>query len=639
MCRPGFQFHVFSFQLVALFAGIATAQEIRVLPPDFNADKENQMMRSHLRQRVHAALDAREARLEKLEKAEQIAAYQTSLRDFFRESIDLDSFKKSPLNAQVTGRLEREGYSVEKVIYESLPGFHITANLYLPAGKGPHPAVLHPCGHTDIGKAYGEYQRANILLARHGIAVLCYDPIGQGERRLLRDPETGKTLASASGEHQILGVPPIALGRGLASHMIWDGMRGLDYLQSRADIDSSRLGSMGNSGGGNLTAMLMALDERVTAAAPGCFMTTTRMKNESPGPGDAEQNLFGQIHAGLDHPDFAILRAPRPTLILAATADFVPIEGTWDAFRQAKRVYTKLGFPERVDLVEAPEKHGFTRQLRESAARFFAHWLRGEIVEIVETPEVTVEAPADLQCTLQGSVLALPKERHLFDLNRERAAELAAARRPIWEMASNDERRALVRKAIGFREMNYAVTPVGKDTLVITPESGITLPAVVEKGTGAGSHLLLPDGGLNARQLPASFGDTLTVDLRDLGETKTKNWRFYGADWWIAYMLGDSYLAMRTADIVSIAKHWKPGEPLHLHAWGETVPAALHAAAIEPGLFDSVTLHGGLTSWESLLDSRDPIPHLHNQVHGALRHYDLPDLIPLIGKEKLTITE
>lgn len=636
MCKTRLQIGVLGMLSAT---AIGSTDDVRVLGPDFNADKVNQMMRSHLRQRAHAALDQRDRRLEALATPEQIAAYQNSLRDFFRETIDLDSFKKSPLNATVTGRLEREGYTVEKVVYESLPHFHITANLYLPAGKGPHPAVLHPCGHTDIGKAYGEYQRANILLARHGIAVLCYDPIGQGERRLLHDPRTGKTLASASGEHQILGVPPIALGRGLASHMIWDGMRGLDYLQSRADIDPERLGSMGNSGGGNLTAMLMALDPRVAAAAPGCFIATTRMKNESPGPGDAEQNLFGQIRAGLDHPDYAILRAPRPTLILAATEDFVPITGTWDAFRQAKRVYTKLGFPERVDLVEAPARHGFSKPLREGAARFFARWLLGESLEITETPDVPVETPADLQCTTQGSVLSLPDEHHLFDLNRERAAELAAARRPIWEKASDDERRAIVRNAIGFRELSYAATPAGKDTFIITPEAGISLPAVTEKGKGTGTHLLLPDGGLNARQMPASFGEVLTVDLRDLGETKTKNWRFYGADWWIAYMLGDSYLAMRAADIVAIAKHWKPGEPLHLHAWGETVPTALHAAALAPDLFASVTLHGGLTSWESLLDSRDPIPHLHNQVHGALRHYDLTDLTALIGKEKITIAD
>ena len=160
MCERRLTFSHLGFSLIAVCVGVAAAEDIRVLPPDFNADKAGQMMRSYLRQRVHAALDERERRLETLETPEQIADYQNGLRAFFRESIDLDSFKKSPLNAKVTGRLERDGYSVEKVIYESLPGFHITANLYLPSGKGPHPAVLHPCGHTDIGKAYGEYQRA-----------------------------------------------------------------------------------------------------------------------------------------------------------------------------------------------------------------------------------------------------------------------------------------------------------------------------------------------------------------------------------------------------------------------------------------------------------------------------------------------
>ena len=129
--------------------------------------------------------------------------------------------------------------------------------------------------------------------------------------------------------------------------MVWDAVRAIDYLCSRPDVDADKIGCTGNSGGGNLTSYLMAYDDRIAAAAPGCFMTTHRRKNEKPGPGDAEQNLFAQIRDGFDHPDFILTRAPKPTLILSATKDFVPIEGSWEALRQAKRVYTVLGFPER----------------------------------------------------------------------------------------------------------------------------------------------------------------------------------------------------------------------------------------------------------------------------------------------------
>ncbi len=648
---------------------------IESLADHFEPDLENQMMRAYLRERAHAALDERRERFEALETPQQIAAYQERLAGFFRETIDLASFERGPLKARVTGRLEREGYAVEKVIFESLPGFSVTGNLYLPEGGGPFPAILHPCGHSTDGKAAEAYQRVNILLARQGFVVLCYDPIGQGERSQLVDRRTGRGFGSPTGEHQVLGPAPVLLGRSLASFMIWDGMRGIDFLQSRPEVDPERIGCTGNSGGGNLTSFLMALDERIGAAAPGCFMTTTRMKNEKPGPGDPEQNLFAQTREGLDHPDFAIIRAPRPTLILAATGDFVPIEGTWDAFRQAKRIYTKLGFPERIDLVEAPEKHGFSKPLREGAVRFFARWLKGESVEVFEPDGVAVETEEDLRCTPDGQVLAMAGERSLFEINRERSGDLGQGRRAAWESRDDRGRRDLVREVIGLPEELPAALPaalpapgrsVGVGTgggtnhvaeMVFETEPGIRVPAHrtyleihSEDWPGATPiELHCLDAAwslLSGPQSPALEADPgadrserVVINLRDSGFSKTRNWRFHGADGWIAQMLGTSYLAMRTRDLITVARALKRegggDRPIRLHAGDEFVPVALHAAALEPDLFESVTLHGGIRSWEEVIDSRDPVPHFHQVVHGALKHYDLPDLVELIGREKV----
>ncbi len=641
--------------------------EFKSLEKQFESDKENQMMRAYLRLRVAEALDDRRERVEGLETPEQIAGYQERLRRFFRETIDLASFERGPLNSRVTGKLDRDGYVVEKVIFESLPGFSVTGNLYLPTGRGPFPGILHPCGHSPNGKAYEAYQRANILLARNGFAVLCYDPIGQGERLQLIDPDTGKKLSGGSSEHMVLGVAPVLLGRSLASHMIWDGMRGIDYLQSRSEVDPSKIGCTGNSGGGNLTSFLMALDDRVQAAAPGCFMTTTRLKNESPGPGDPEQNLFAQTREGLDHPDFAILRAPKPTLILSATHDYVPIEGTWDAFRQAKRIYTKLGYPERIDLVESPEKHGFSRRLREGAVRFFSRWLKGENVEVFEPEEVVTETDEDLFATPRGQVLALEGERSLFEINRERLELLIGVRQVNWSAGSPETRRSKVGQILGdylnkrdapFKSCAYtpdfksvsAAGFISHDPGFFETEPGIKIAAqrmqwsTTEEGIpkNAAIHLVCKDvfDGEVVEMLPEfRNAERVLVNLRDSGLSKTKNWRFYGADAWIAYMLGDSYLAMRTGDLIAVARALKAesveGRAIHLHAHEEFVPVALHAAALEPGLFETVTLHGGIRSWEEVIDSRNPVPHWHNVVHGALRYYDLPDLIELIGADKV----
>ena len=647
-----------TFVAIATFGfgdGTVRAQsEYRVLPIDFNADKSQQMMRAYLRQQVHAALDTR---LEELGDAvasrEQMAAYQKKRRESLRWTLG-EMPDRSPLRAEVTGTIEEEGFTIEMVLFASQPGFHVTANVYRPNGDGPFPAVLHPVGHTENGKAFGDYQRANRLLARNGFVVLCFDPIGQGERKQLFDAD-GKPTHRASSEHQQLGVAPILLGRGLGSYMVWDGVRAIDYLCSRSDVDPKRIGCTGNSGGGNLTSFLMAYDERIAAAAPGCFMTTHRRKNESPGPGDAEQNLFAQIRDRFDHPDFILTRAPKPTLILAASNDFVPIEGTWEAFRQAKRVYTVLGYPERVELIEANAIHGLTRPLREGAVRFFARWLQGRQIEIFEEEGLPVRTDKELQVTRDGQVRRMPGERSMFDLFNDYERQLASRRPKLT--------REVVRSVTGIRTMEelqktkVKVTVIKEDKsatrnpaargtsariLVFQPEPGIVIPALYWPAGDAEPVLIAPADGMNsaveeAEQLNAKGHPVLIVEVRDTGETTTKNWRFFGADYYIAYMLGRCWLGMRTEDLLVCASWLKEqhgADSVSLIALGEIGPAGLHAAALEPRLVSTVRVEDSLTSWRELMTSIDAPKHIHNAVQNGLRYYDLPDLKALTDRAR-----
>ena len=610
--------------------------DYRVLPKGFNADKKQQMMRAYLRGAVHKALDQRLTELETaLVSNKQFAAYQKKRRDSLRRSLG-EMPKRSPLNARVTGTITENGFTIEKILFESQPGFHVTANLYRPGGAGPFPAILHPVGHSENGKAYDSYQRANRLLVQNGFVVLCFDPIGQGERKQLIGPN-GKPLHRGSHEHQELGVAPILLGRSLGGYMVWDGVRAIDYLCSRPDVDPKRIGCTGNSGGGNLTSYLMAYDERIVAAAPGCFMTTHRRKNESPGPGDAEQNLFAQIRDGFDHPDFILARAPQPTLILSATKDFVPIEGAWEAFRQAKRVYTQLGYPERVQLIEANEKHGFSQRLREGALRFFAHWLQGRQIEVFEEDNVTILSDKDLQVTPEGQVLSLPDGRSMFDLFTDYERQLAARRPKLT--------RKVVRNVTGIRPLSELPEPkvdvIGKDgshespqRLLFYPEPGIVLPALYWPQGNAEPVLIAPAEGMNAavkeaKQLNDKGHPVLIVEIRDTGETRTRNWRFFGADYYIAHMLGRCWLGMRTEDLL-VCSRWlkeqQQAKTVRLTADSEIGPAAQHAAALEPELVSNVVTKNGLTSWRELMTSQDAHKHLHNAVQNALRYYDLPDL-------------
>ncbi|QDT26394.1 Acetyl xylan esterase (AXE1) [Gimesia panareensis] len=640
---------------LSIFCNLSLSQDrYRVLPPDFNADKSQQMMRAWLRTQAHQALDRRQQELEAaLTSPEKFSVYQQQRRETLRRSLG-EMPPRTPLNPKNTGTIQADGFTIEKLYFESQPGFYVTANLYRPAGNGPFPAILHPLGHSENGKAYSAYQRANQLLVKHGFIVLCFDPIGQGERKQIMDSD-GKPAHRASHEHEELGVAPILLGRGLGSYMVWDAVRALDYLCSRPDVDARRIGCTGNSGGGNLTSFLMAYDERIQAAAPGCFMTTHRRKNESPGPGDAEQNLYAQIRDGFDHPDFILSRAPKPTLILAATHDFVPIAGTWEAYRQAKRAYTALGYPERVALIEANEKHGFSQRLREGATRFFALWLQGRQFDVFEEEPVQVYADQELQVTPAGQVLQLPGARSLLEVNRDEERRLAAQRPQLT--------RDLIRKVAGIRPLKNLPEPrvelVGADgaranwmgsegksqagseaplKLLFHPTPGIVLPALYWPQGSAQPVLLAPEAGMNgavkeARQLNQSGHPVLIVEVRDTGETATRNWRFFGADYYIASMLGRCWLGMRAEDLLICARWLKDdsrSDSVHLTAEGELTPAALHAAALEPELISRLTSRKGLASWRSLMTEPDAHQHIHNAVQAGLRYYDLPDLKTLI---------
>jgi cephalosporin-C deacetylase-like acetyl esterase len=258
--------------LLVAAATVAANDDLTVL----KADGDNpapRTLRAHLLAEAQKLFDARRATVATLKTPNDVQKRQKELRAKFIAA--LGGFpEKAPLNARVVGTNQRDGYRLERVVYESRPDHHVTANLYLPDGKGPFPAVLMPIGHSAEGKADGSVQRGAILLARNGLAALAYDPIGQGERRQLLDDQGRPAIPSSTSEHTMAGVGALLVGRNTASYRIWDGIRSLDYLASRPDIDAHRLGCTGCSGGGTLTSYLMALDDRVAVAAPSCYVTS-----------------------------------------------------------------------------------------------------------------------------------------------------------------------------------------------------------------------------------------------------------------------------------------------------------------------------------------------------------------------------
>ncbi|MBN2410216.1 acetylxylan esterase [candidate division KSB1 bacterium] len=648
-------------------AGSGT-ENLSVLNLNPDRPKSEEMMRGHLRRLVHDALDRRLDNYEALKTEQQIRAYQKDMRQFFLQQLDLP--ERTPLNASIVSQKAYNDYRLEKIIYESQPGFYVAALFYLPMKEPPYPGVLLLCGHDELGKA--AYQEIAILLVKNGMAVLCPDPIGQGERKQILN-ENNRGEYRTTTEHMIEGIAPVLLGKSLATYMIWDGIRGIDYLVSRPEIDPSRIGCTGISGGGNRTSYLMALDDRILCAAPGCFITTTRRKNESPGPGDAEQNIHGQIAYGMDLPDYMILRAPVPTLVLSATRDFVPIEGTWEAFRQAKRVYTRLEYAERVDIIETDELHGFSTQLRVGAVRWMRRWLLKVDDAITET-ELPLEAPEELECTPGGQVLLLPGARSVFDLNINKEKHLTDLRNGTLSQMKPEEIRKKIRDVTGIRKPedlpNVKIEESGIiqrkgyniKKLVLSWDTDITLPALLfrpEKPVGErylylhgkGKHVDAGPGG-PIEKLVLAGNIVMAVDLRGIGETGTTPWRYQdaieftgndAAEFFIAYMLGISFLGMRAEDILVSARYLAEQvtstkqRDAHIIAIGEAGPPALHIMALEPGLFDTLILQRSLFSWENVVQTPVTKGMLNNVVHGALKAYDLPDLISLIGKDRVFI--
>lgn len=654
------------FAFACLWTIASSAEDLTCLTESERAEAN---FYTQLQHEAFAALDRRRDTYEQLKTPEQIRAYQQRLREFFIRQ--LGGFpKRTPLNAQTVRTIRADGYRVECVIFESQPGHHITANLYLPEAAGPVPGIAVSSGHSRTGKTAGYNQRFGIMMARHGMAALCFDPIGQGERSQVLDSEGQPKFRSTTTEHFLIGVGSILVGRNTARYRVWDAMRAIDYLTSRPEINGARIGFTGCSGGGTLTSYVMALDDRVTCAAPACYLTTFRRLIETIGPQDAEQNIFGQVAFGLDQPDYVLLRAPQPTLISSTTGDFFDIDGSWDNYRQAKRIYARLGHPERVDLVEVEGKHGVQPQNLASIAQWMKRWLL-ESDEHVQAVELQTLDPVDLLCTESGQLLALADEKSAFDLNAAYAAELANQRENLWKSETRDAMVAGIRKLLKVRPDSELKPPKWEDRgrvkrddyhidkLVFRTDSGAILPGLTFHPPSPvdDAYLYLHDDGkLGDSESDGAIEDLISeghavvkVDLRGQGETTTRSRDAMLSDWktyYLGYLLGKPLVGMRVEDALAAAdfvayyqkKRTNPRK-VHLVGVGQTGIVALHAAALNPGLFESVTLRNSPRDWTSVVGANVPAGQLDSTVHGALTVYDLPDLVRLIGKNKVHFEE
>ena len=375
-------------------------------------------------------LDAADARRRKslaaIETSQQVVALQQRVRRMLHGAFG-EFPERTPLDPESTGEIVYADYVVEKLIFQSRPQFYVTANLYRPKSTGARrAAVVQSCGHYEEAKAKDDYQRACIGLVKKGFVVLIFDPLGQGERLMYRHAGEKKP---AGGEHPLAGKPMLLLGRTLANYRMWDIMRAFDYLETRPDVDKTRMGLMGHSGGGLMTILTSPLEPRIRAAMSCCAVTTAYHKTRSMKTSDPEQIVPGIYSSGVDHPEMLASVAPRAFLIGAVLKDTnVPLVGTRRTYEDARRIYEIMGVPERLGKVESDNVHMLDKNLREACYGWMLRHLADDSSADTREPEMQAETPEKLWCTRTGFVMDRRPARSVFDLNLSCAHSLARER-------------------------------------------------------------------------------------------------------------------------------------------------------------------------------------------------------------------
>lgn len=677
-----------SLSLAALLALIlliapgvrAGAQELK--PEDLRviskAENHREMLASYLNGQVDEAAEKARARRAALESPADFTAWQEANRAAFLDLIGGLPNERGPLNPRVVGELARDGYSVRKIIFESLPEFYVTANLYVPTtGMGPFPAVLCPIGHSRNGKAYDVYQKLFVGLARRGYVVLVWDPLGQGERVEYWDFLTNRRRFDFN-QHGMAGLQTYLLGQNVARYFIWDGIRALDYLASLPEVDATRIGVTGNSGGGTLTTYIAMLDPRIKAASIVTFITSLPKKIEKridDFETEPEQDVAGLLAKGIDHPEYVGMIAPRPVMIGAALRDFFPIEGTRATFKESQEIYRKLGVPERLKMVAFDHQHMYSQPLRESTTAWFDRWLKGTEGGEVHEPVIQPEADKALECTPTGQVTTSLGGKRTSDFNRGEAERLLAALATRRQDASF--RGGLAARLRARLDLpSGAVTAVAKsattatvgdlrvEKLLLETEAGIVVPVrLISPASGAKplpAVVYLRDrrGEHDSESLFAALarqGRVVAVaDVRGFGETMSpRNVSDARVDYfdprdgmdadftYAAFFLGRSLAGMRVRDALGVAEYVRARPEVDSkkigitgRGWAGTI--ALLAAAADSQLAWAA-VEGIPASYGEVAMSELYAQPVSLTVPGVLKDFDLPDVVAALAPRRLLV--
>ncbi len=626
-------------------------------------------MYHYFAQQAYALLNKRGAAIKDIRS---LQGWQNRQQHIRKSLADLaGSFpRKTILNAKTVRTINKRGYRIEHIVYESQPGFFVTSSLYIPNGqpKKKMPAIIYCSGHASEGYRSAVYQHVILNLVKKGFIVFAFDPVGQGERLEYFNAAAGKsTVGGPVDEHSYAGAQAIIAGGSQAWYMIWDGIRAVDYLLGRKEVDEQRIGITGRSGGGTQSAYIAAFDERIKAAAPECYITNFTRIFQSIGPQDAEQNLGDAVFHGIDHADLLLVRAPRPTLMITTTRDMFSIEGARETAKEVSGIYRAYNKNDNFNMVEDDALHASTQKNREAMYAFFQKHLNNPgNANDEKTDTLTTQ---ELQVTETGQVAISLKSETVFSLNRKHGDQLEQQLKG----SRNSHNLHLVnavqsaRKLSGYeppRQMNEPVF-TGRfqrdgytiEKYFLQGEGNYIMPYLLLKPDKPGHKALLylhPSG----KQTDAGEGGdmewfvkkgftVLAPDLIGVGEMGPGVFEgdsyIKGVSynvWFASMLVGRSIVGVRAGDVARLARLLQQKEnaqEIYALAKKEMTPVLLHAAAFDSAI-RNIALIEPYTSYRAIVMNRFYNPaFIHSTVPGALTAYDLPDLAASLAPRKLLI--
>jgi dienelactone hydrolase len=662
--------------LLVLFAGGANAASSRpasVTP----LNRLPRMVQEYFVDQVRQAQQQGDQRRAAVQSRQDAEAYVRDVQEKIQRCFGAWP-EKTPLNPRITGVVERELYRIEKVIFESRPGFLVTGNLYIPKGRPfPLPGVIGTCGHSENGKAYQAYQGFAQGLARQGYVVLIFDPIGQGERLQYPNDQLKSRIGVGVREHIYGGNQQFLVGEFFGAWRAWDGIRALDYLLTRPEVDPKHVGVTGCSGGGTMTTWLCGVDRRWTMAAPSCFVTTFLRNCENELPADTEQCPPMAVALGLDHSDFLAAMAPKPIVMLTKEGDYFDIRGGEQAYNRLRRLYGLFGEEENISLFTEPGSHGYSQKSREAMYRWFNRATR--VSDAQTEPNLTIEKDETLWCAPKGQVCEL-NSKPMYTFTAQKAKVLAAKRPreftlpelrrqvrtllhlPATEASSAPDYRILRNwRSRGYprpRWTSYLVQTepgiqavvyrLGSEQLLARPHAD-TKRAILYVAHQSSDAELRDE--LLIREIIKAEPDTnlYTVDVRGIGESRPDTCDensyldLYGSDYFYAIhsiMLDRPYIGQRTYDVLRVLD-WLGGigyDEVHVvgRGWG-ALPATF--AAVLSDRVKQVTLKNALTSYQKIAESQDYTWPLSALVPNVLSAFDLPDCYKALQPKNLRQTD